>query len=136
MRKVELSKNNPYYISKERYYELKHFCFQYNEWKKALAMLNDGTAQHDILLAGIAKSNYPLSRTEQIAIARSSYSKRIELIDKCIKEAQPAIAPYLLRGVTEQIAYDILRTQNCPCCREYYYNEYRKFFWRLSAERD
>ena len=28
----ELSKKNKYYISKHRYYELKHFCLQYPEW--------------------------------------------------------------------------------------------------------
>ena len=39
--RAELSKNNPYYISKHRYYELKHFCLQYNEWKKAYALCNE-----------------------------------------------------------------------------------------------
>lgn len=29
----EISKDSPYYISKHRYYELKHFCLQYPEWE-------------------------------------------------------------------------------------------------------
>ena len=32
--RAELSKNNKYWISKHRYYELKHFCLQYPEWQK------------------------------------------------------------------------------------------------------
>ena len=30
----EISKKNLYWIPKHRYYELKHFCLQYPEWKK------------------------------------------------------------------------------------------------------
>ena len=40
MAHVELSERNPYYISKHRYYELKHFCLQYPEWEEAMALLN------------------------------------------------------------------------------------------------
>lgn len=35
-----VSKKNDYYISKERYYELKHFCLQYNDWMRALISLD------------------------------------------------------------------------------------------------
>ena len=38
--RAELSKKNPYYISKHRYYELKHFCRQYDEWKRALVRID------------------------------------------------------------------------------------------------
>ena len=33
MERAEVSKKNKYYISKHRYYELKHFCLQYKEWE-------------------------------------------------------------------------------------------------------
>ena len=36
----ELSKENPYYISKHRYYELTHFCLQYHEWKELYLSLD------------------------------------------------------------------------------------------------
>ena len=31
----EVSVKNKYWISRHRYYELKHFCLQYGEWKQA-----------------------------------------------------------------------------------------------------
>ena len=37
----ELSKKNRYWISKARYYELKHFCLQYPGWRKAYSELID-----------------------------------------------------------------------------------------------
>lgn len=38
--KPELSRKNPYFLPKYRYLELKNFCFQYNDWKRALARLD------------------------------------------------------------------------------------------------
>ena len=37
----ELSPKNKYYIDKHRYYELKHFCLQYSEWKKSYSAFDD-----------------------------------------------------------------------------------------------
>ena len=44
----EVSRKNRYWISKPRYYELKHFCLQYPGWKKAYA---------DLVEYGVAVSN-------------------------------------------------------------------------------
>lgn len=38
--RAKLSRRNPYYIPAERYYELKHFCRQYYDWKKALNLID------------------------------------------------------------------------------------------------
>ena len=32
--RAQLSVKNPCHIPKHRYYELKHFCLQYPDWKK------------------------------------------------------------------------------------------------------
>lgn len=135
MAHIELSKKNPYYISKHRYYELKHFCLQYPEWKRALTLLDGWNTKPSQLQSYIPRGNRTASPTEQIAIARTFFSMRIEMIEKCLSEIQPAIAPYLLKGITESVSYDALRIQGCPCCRESYYEMYREFFWLLSRER-
>jgi len=38
--KPELPDKNKHYIEKHRYYELKHFCLQYQAWKRAYAALD------------------------------------------------------------------------------------------------
>lgn len=38
--RAQLSVKNPCHIPKHRYYELKHFCLQYPDWKKALVLLD------------------------------------------------------------------------------------------------
>ena len=54
--KPELSRKNPYRLPKYRYLELKNFCFQYNDWKRALARLDGWRAQEGDM-GGIVKSN-------------------------------------------------------------------------------
>ena len=76
--RAELSKKNPYHIPRYRYYELKYFCRQYDDWKKALTLI-DGwqTSPNDI--SGIIKGCQPESPTERIALSRVFYSSCIHL---------------------------------------------------------
>ena len=132
--RAELSKKNPYHIPRYRYYELKYFCRQYDDWKKALTLI-DGwqTSPNDI--SGIIKGCPPVSQTERIALSRVFYSSCIDIVDKCIAELDTALAPYIKKGVTEGDGYNKLQSNGCPCCRETYYEHYRYFFWLLSKER-
>lgn len=81
--RAELSKKNPYHIPRYRYYELKYFCRQYDDWKKALTLI-DGwqTSPNDI--SGIIKGCPPESPTERIALSRVFYSSCIDIVDRCI----------------------------------------------------
>lgn len=135
MAHVELSERNPYYISKHRYYELKHFCLQYPEWEEAMALLNGWKSRPEKLQTVTMRGSRVSNPTEQVGIARAFFAKRIDLVKHCLDEVEPAVAPFVLKGATECIPYDILRIQGCPCCRESYYEQYRKFFWVLSIER-
>ena len=130
----ELSERNPYHLPKYRYHELKNFCLQYGDWKGALLRLDYwSTEPHDI--PGILRGTPPSSPTERKALARLYYSSHIDMVDKCIGQLDPALAPYILKGVTERVTYDNLRAKGCPCCRQLYYQYYRYFFWLLSKER-
>lgn len=80
--RAELSKKNPYHIPRYRYYELKYFCRQYDDWKKALTLI-DGwqTSPNDI--SGIIKGCPPESPTERIALSRVFYSSCILTRTRC-----------------------------------------------------
>lgn len=132
--RAQLSTKNPCSIPKHRYYELKHFCLQYPDWKKALVLL-DGWNTEPRDIPGIIKGRPPESPTERQAIARLYYSGQIAIVDRCIEELDPTLAPFILKGVTEGLGFEKLQAQGCPCCREMYYEYYRYFFWLLSKER-
>lgn len=132
----EISTNNKYYIDKHRYYELKHFCLQYKEWKKGYASCCEAiifTTKYDEFSA----SDMPSDLTAKYAIRRAQYGDRIKLVEKLVREADDFLYPYLLKAVTEGLSYTYLKTKlDMPCGRDMYYDRYRKFFWLLSEHRN
>lgn len=132
----KISEKNKYYIDKHRYYELKHFCLQYNEWRKAYASCNEA-----IIFASkferTQASNIPSDITAKYGMMRAHYDRRIKLIENTAREADEFLYPYILRAVTEELSYTYLKTKlEIPCGRDMYYDRYRKFFWLLSEARD
>lgn len=106
--RAELSKKNPYHIPRYRYYELKYFCRQYDDWKKALTLI-DGWQISPNDISGIIKGCPPVSQTERIALSRVFYSSCIDIVDRCIAELDTALAPYIKKGVTEGDGYNKLQ---------------------------
>lgn len=131
----ELSERNKYWIDKHRYYELKHFCLQYPIWKKARAALNslNGCSKYLLTISKNIKEDSPV---EKCVEARLFYTDRIKMIENAACEANEIMAIYILKAVTEGISYEHLRaSMNIPCCRDTYYELYRRFFWILSNKR-
>lgn len=133
MERAELSKKSPYWISRHRYYELKHFCRQYKDWKKGLADLNMLRSDSVIKPGNEPANSDP---TAEMAAKRAWYIERITMIDDAGYEADPVIGDYIVIGVTEGLSYDLLKARlNISCCKDRYYEYYRKFFWLLSEKR-
>lgn len=131
----ELSEKNPYWIGKHRYYELKHFCLQYPIWRKSYAML-DGFPSSWPKLISPGRTNNISDPVAKCAMARLFYSNRMDMIERMAKEADEELSCYILKGVTEGASYDYMRIKfSIPCCKDTYYDLYRRFFWLLSQER-
>lgn len=134
--RAEISEKNKYYIDKHRYYELKHFCLQYNEWKKAYNSCCEAiifASRYDVMPSDGA----PGDLTAKYAMKRAQYAERIKIVKQAAKEADDYLYPYILKAVTEGLSYPYLKTRmDIPCGRDMYYDRYRKFFWLLSEMRD
>lgn len=132
----ELSPKNKYYIDKHRYYELKHFCLQYPEWKQTYAYLDDPTIPLS-MIDYIPNDNIPGDPTAKRALIKLYYSERIKLIEKTAIETDPYLYSYIIKGVTEEKSYTYLKTKlNIPCGKDMYYDRYRRFFWILNETRE
>lgn len=130
----ELSERNKYWIERHRYYELKHFCLQYPIWKKARAGL-DSFSKCPINTV-TSHTNKISSPVEKCAEARLFYINRIDMLDKVASETDLVMRNYILKAVTEGISYEHLKARiNIPCCKDNYYELYRRFFWLLDKER-
>ena len=132
----ELSVKNPYWIEKHRYYELKHFCMQYQIWKKNYKALS-GIMSRPKEIVQLGKMRYVSNPTEKTAMLKLQYSRYIDLIERTALKTDPELATYLIKGVTEGISYDLLKIKmDVPCSKDSYYLLYRKFFWLLDKARD
>lgn len=124
----ELSPKNKYHIDKHRYYELKHFCLQYPEWKKSYSAFDD-TSLPLSMIEYIPTDNLPGDPTAKRALMKFFYSERIKLIERTAIEIDPYLYSYIIKGVTEGKSYTYLKTKlGIPYGRNMYYKRYRKFF--------
>ena len=129
----EVSKKNVYYIPKHRYYELKHFCMQYPDWKRAIKELDGYSGKSSILIEKI-NTGTTSDQTEAYAQARLYFYDRIRMVENLVKEASDDLAELMLSAITNGVSYESLYPIP-PCCKETWYKAYRKFFWLLDKAR-
>lgn len=133
--RAELSERNKYWIEKHRYYELKHFCLQYPLWRKARTAL-DSLSKRPNDSAVVSKTNKISSPVEKCVEAKLFYTDRMELLENVASETDEVMGGYILKAVTEGVSYDYLKVRmNVPCCKDTYYELYRRFFWLLNKAR-
>lgn len=133
--KPELSKKNRYWISRHRYYELKHFCLQYREWKTMYLSLSE-PYHTSVGFSGNPKESIEWSdSTAATVMKREYYLTRMKLVEETAKMADPTIAEYLFKGVTTDVGYTYLKNvMDIPCGKDMYYDRYRRFFWLLHSK--
>lgn len=132
--KPELSRSNPYWISKHRYYELKHFCMQYREWGEMVFVV-DGYMKPKLDIR--TDQHYIADPTAKASIKRLELLGKIKMLQEAAEKADPFLSDYILRGVTSGMSYDEMNAKKpIPCCRDIYYERCRKFFWILDKLRE
>lgn len=132
----EISIKNRYWIDKHRHYELKHFCLQYPEWKKAYLDFSNPSMPLSTI-ERVPTSNIPGDPTAKRAMMKAHYAEKINLIEKIAKEADRYLYDYIIKAVTEGLSYTYLKSKmDIPCSRDMYYDRYRRFFWLLSEARN
>lgn len=131
--RAEVSKGSQYYIPKHRFLELKHFCMQYPDWKKEMLAYDSYSR---IGFADIHRKEVgdpTLRAVEQ----RERYARFTSMVEQVASETDPVIGGAIMRGIIFGSSYDAMRTrEGIPCCRDTYYDLYRKFFFILDKRRD
>lgn len=132
--KAELSKKNPYWIPKDKYYEMLYFSRQYNTMRQE---------KKDILRTyPSVASGEPVTTSDisdpviKAAMRVEVLTEKMALIENTAMEAGPDIYKWLLLGVTTDYSYNYLAKKlNMPASKNAYYDRYRKYFYLLSKKR-
>lgn len=123
--RAEMSSKSKYYISKHRYYELKHYCLQYNEWMeewRSIAGFSNGLI---------------FDPTSAAAVKRDELTSKMKQIEAIALSTDDSIGEYIFEAVTTEKTYTYFKTvKNIPCGKDFFYERYRRFFWLLDRVRD
>ena len=127
----ELSKKNRWWIPKHRYLELYHYCLQYRNWKDKAKLYGNVRASE------IVRTNPEWSDpVGDEAVYREYYLEQIFMVESSAYEADDQIGEYILKAVTEDLSFTVLRMiYDIPCGKDMYYDRYRKFFYILDAKK-
>lgn len=126
-----MEKSNPYWISKNRYLELRYFCLQYSEWQE---LYNYALQPQSVSFTSLLKYGCE-SSVEKIFDAAGLYKSRMEMIKNAAHEADSFLGDYIFKAVTEDRSFTYLEAMlEIPCSKKMYYNRYHKFFYILSNE--
>lgn len=131
----EVSKSNDYWIPRDRYYELQHFCLQYPYWVEFCREADSTSKVH--LDKPLAKRIFSHSDPVMYAVElRERYFTYIDMVKTAADETDIFLSKYLLKDVTEKMSYTYLHcVMQMPCGRTQYYVLRRKYFWILDKLR-
>ena len=126
-----VSKKRTYYISKHRYYELKHFCLQYNEWRNLIFSRGQNLTK-SFEWHGHRQKEFEDPVGEEVG--RLEWAKKnMQMVEDAAKKTDDFLAPYILKACTDGRSYTSLKLiDDMPCSRDAFYICYHKFFWILS----
>lgn len=127
----EISKKKGEWISKHRYYELKHFALQYPEWKRKLTETTYIFGTSVIGIGGNKQIEFN-DPTEDMASLRELCQRNIHMVEEACETTSHEFSLYLLMALAEGVTYEYLKmVKGMPCGRSSFYKMYRKAFWNL-----
>ena len=125
------TKRKDYWISQNRYYELKHFCMQYPEWQKELLVLSGSETPSGIVRTSDKDISDP---TGDKACRAADLMRRIEMVDRLCKAADSRFYGYIFKAVVYSVPYESFKDE-ISCSESIFYDRYKKFFYLLDKER-
>ena len=128
-----VSKKNNYHISKHRFYELRHYCLQYDEWIDELRGLDGGFRSTSIIeIDDVLVDDPVFNHVER----KAELEERVEAIHRCAKKADRELWTYIVNAVTKDLSFKELKMlYKIPSDKNQYYKSYRRFFSILSQEK-
>lgn len=123
-------------LDDERFYMLRSFCLHYREWEERYKEL-EGIVSSGIKDRYVGKCfknrNTWWSVVECAVMERNDIENRLSVVPRLAEKVDPNIAQYLIRGVTQDKPYSVLKKEmNIPFSENYYEACWRMFFCLLN----
>lgn len=130
--KNDISKKNKYWISKERYLELVHFCLQYPEWISERIYVAFNPVRTSLTMSEVKQKPVVDDLTMEQLTTLAILDQNIAMVEVVANEADPTLFPYIMQSITRGLSYESINAfERVPCSRNVFYDTRRKFFWLL-----
>ena len=126
-----LSKKNKYYIPKETFLTVIHYCKQYPMWETELGINIDQNKAIRYDVDRVQTSNQ-YDPTAEPAIKRAELARKKEMVDEVAQLVAGAMYKWLILGVCYDMPYYVLQQKGIPCGKDMYYDRRRKFYYEMS----
>lgn len=126
-----LSEANKYYVPKETFLMLIHYCKQYPAWCDELNAMTD-TSKAITYDGDRVQTSCDSDPTSDLAMRRAEISRKKEQIDEVVGLVAGTLDKWLILGVCHDYTYYQLEQLGIPCGRRYYYEMRRRFYWEMS----
>lgn len=126
-----------YNIGKHRFYELYHFCLQYNDWKWSLDNIYGNGVKSPQISDMPKGKGLTADVVSDLGIKRAEIEHNIMIIEDAARAADESLYEYILYAVTnEDITYKYLSTvKRIPCSKNTWYAVRKKFYYMLDGKK-
>ena len=126
--------NSKYFIPKETFLTVVHFCKQYPLWVAELSIQPD-TNRGVSYDGDIVQTSGLSDMTAQEGSRRAEIARKKKLVDETTKEVGGEhLGWWLLQGVCFDYPYFSLQQRGIPCGKDKYYEMRRRFYYELSLK--
>lgn len=126
------SEKSPYYVPKEVYLTVVHYCLQYPLWKAELKATD-----------GVKAIRYDKDKVQtspsgdlvyNVAARRAELSRKKEGLERVAKNVAGDMDKWLILGVCHGMTFYQLEFRGIPCGKDMYYAIRKKFYYEMSKE--
>ena len=125
--------SSKYYIPREEFLTVLHFCRQYPSWEAELQTDPDSGIGIDTEKEHVQTSNQ-FDPVSSLAIRRAMVAKKKKLVDDTIRQVAHGMDEWLILGVCHGLTYYQLRSRGFPCGSRLYYTIRRRFYYELAKK--
>lgn len=125
------TERSKWYIQKEVYLTVIHYCRQYPLWAAELETEPDASKAIVYDKERVQSSN-KYDATSEIAMHRHVIAQKKAVIDKVSEEVAGDMAKWLRLGVCYGMTFPDLEARGIPCADKTYYRMRKRFYYEVS----
>lgn len=124
-------KSGAYYIPKETFLTVIHYCKQYPLWVAELSVEPD-TGRAITYDSDKVQTSSDFDPVSEMAMRRTEIARKKEMLEGVAEHVAGAAANWLLLGVCYDLPYYQLKHRGIPCGKDLYYKLRRMFYYEIA----